>query len=60
MSQENESLVSTPCRICGWKMSTVDGLCLECIEVRQWSRVNRSFCAFIHKKVYPDIISYQD
>jgi hypothetical protein len=31
------------CAICGYKTLTQEGLCVDCREIREWSRVNRLF-----------------
>jgi hypothetical protein len=33
------------CVVCGWGALAPLGLCLACAEIREWSRVNRAFCA---------------
>ena len=42
-------MVAAACHVCGWGAPTVGGLCLECQEVRQWSRINRAFCDLLHR-----------
>ena len=43
-------MVAAACRVCGWGAPTVAGLCIECQEVRQWSRINRAFCDLLHRE----------
>ena len=45
-------MVAAACRVCGWGAPTVAGLCIECQEVRQWSRINRAFCDLLHRDRY--------
>lgn len=41
------------CRVCGWQTAmTLDGLCPGCVEIREWSRVNRAFCQLLHRVRY--------
>jgi hypothetical protein len=37
------------CQVCGW--TTLQGLelCIACLDVREWSRVNRAFCDLLHR-----------
>jgi hypothetical protein len=50
--QDWEPIVIGACRICGWKALTQGGLCVDCREVREWSRVNRAFCRLVHRVRY--------
>ena len=54
MQQEWEPIVIGACRVCGWKALTQGGLCVDCREVREWSRVNRAFCRLVHRARYGD------
>ncbi len=47
-----EPMVIAACRVCGWKALTQGGLCVDCREVREWSRVNRAFCRLVHRARY--------
>jgi hypothetical protein len=53
--QDWEPIVIGACRICSWKALTQGGLCVDCREVREWSRVNRAFCRLVHRDRYADI-----
>jgi hypothetical protein len=53
--QDWEPIVIGACRICNWKALTQGGLCVDCREVREWSRVNRAFCRLVHRDRYADI-----
>ena len=55
--QDWEPIVIGACRVCGWKALTQGGLCVDCREVREWSRVNREFCRLIHRARYDDMAS---
>ncbi len=55
--QDWEPIVTGACRVCGWKALTQGGLCPDCREVREWSRVNREFCRFVHRARYDDMES---
>jgi hypothetical protein len=46
-------LVYGLCVGCGGKGLCRDELCLHCEETRTWSRINREFCALIHRAVEP-------
>ena len=41
--------IVTACPVCGW--TTLEGmdLCVACLDIREWSRVNRAFCEFVHR-----------
>lgn len=48
----DDDWVKKPCRICGWGEAVSglrDGLCIDCEEIRAWSRVNRAFCDLLHR-----------
>ena len=55
--QDWEPIVIGACRVCGWKALTQGGLCVDCREVREWSRVNRAFCRLVHRERYSDVES---
>jgi hypothetical protein len=50
--QDWEPIVIGSCRVCGWKALTQAGLCVDCREIREWSRVNRAFCQLVHRVRY--------
>jgi hypothetical protein len=52
IQQEWEPIVIGACRVCSWKALTQGGLCVDCREVREWSRVNRAFCRLVHRVRY--------
>jgi hypothetical protein len=50
-----QKLLATPivfarCASCGDDVLCQEGLCRECREIRTWSRINRDFCALIHRE----------
>lgn len=47
--QEIEPVLMVSCRVCGWGSPTDGGLCIECREVHEWSRINRAFCDLLHR-----------
>ncbi len=49
---EGERVLVGACRVCGWKALTAGGLCADCREIREWSRVNRAFCRLVHAVRY--------
>jgi hypothetical protein len=55
--QDWEPIVIGACRVCGWKALTQGGLCVDCREVREWSRVNRAFCRLVHRARYEQLPS---
>jgi hypothetical protein len=55
--QDWEPIVIGACRICSWKALTQGGLCVDCREVREWSRVNRAFCRLVHRVRYDGVES---
>ncbi|HEV8307444.1 MAG TPA: hypothetical protein VGW35_07225 [Methylomirabilota bacterium] len=57
---EWEPIVIGACRVCGWKALTQGGLCVDCREVREWSRINRAFCRFVHRARYDESESDSD
>jgi hypothetical protein len=42
------------CRVCGWSAMPGTSLCVGCLEIREWSRVNRAFCDLLHRSLTPD------
>lgn len=54
--QDWEPIVIGACRICGWKALTQGGLCVDCREIREWSRVNRAFCQLVHRERYAGVM----
>jgi hypothetical protein len=55
--QDWEPIVIGACRVCGWKALTQGGLCVDCREIREWSRVNRAFCQLVHRVRYVDLVT---
>lgn len=41
--------VLTGCRVCGWATLPGSVLCVGCLDIREWSRVNRAFCDLLHR-----------
>jgi hypothetical protein len=41
--------VLSSCRICGWATLPGSTLCVGCLDIREWSRVNRAFCELLHR-----------
>jgi len=45
------ALIEVPCRICGersWR--AVDGgLCVFCLDIREWATINRTFRDVLHR-----------
>lgn len=37
------------CRVCGWAALPGSVLCVGCLDIREWSRVNRAFCDLVHR-----------
>lgn len=37
------------CRVCGWATLPGSMLCVGCLDIREWSRVNRAFCDLLHR-----------
>ncbi len=37
------------CRVCGWMTMPGFDLCVGCLDIHEWSRVNRAFCEFFHR-----------
>lgn len=44
----NTSVLSS-CRVCGWATLPGSTLCVGCLDIREWSRVNRAFCELLHR-----------
>jgi hypothetical protein len=44
---DNTALSS--CRVCGWATLPGSTLCVGCLDIREWSRVNRAFCELLHR-----------
>lgn len=42
-------LALTVCQVCGWASLEGYDLCVGCLDIREWSRVNRAFCDFFHR-----------
>ena len=41
--------VLSNCRVCGWATLPGSTLCVGCLDIREWSRVNRAFCELLHR-----------
>jgi hypothetical protein len=35
--------------VCGWATLPGSTLCVGCLDIREWSRVNRAFCELLHR-----------
>jgi len=35
--------------VCGWGTLPGSTLCVGCLDIREWSRVNRAFCDLLHR-----------
>jgi hypothetical protein len=44
-----DSTVLSSCRVCGWATLPGSTLCVGCLDIREWSRVNRAFCELLHR-----------
>jgi hypothetical protein len=44
-----DSGVLSSCRVCGWATLPGSTLCVGCLDIREWSRVNRAFCELLHR-----------
>jgi hypothetical protein len=44
-----DSSVLSNCRVCGWATLPGSTLCVGCLDIREWSRVNRAFCDLLHR-----------
>ncbi len=47
---ESEPVVNG-CRVCGWATLPGSVLCVGCLDIREWSRVNRAFCDLLHREL---------
>jgi hypothetical protein len=45
--------VIRPCSVCGWTTMPGFDLCVGCLDIREWSRLNRAFCDFLHRTIVP-------
>ena len=50
---EPDALPVNPCRICGWTTLPGFDLCVGCLDIQEWSRLNRAFCDFFHRMILP-------
>ena len=48
VSRTPDSSVFSSCRVCGWA-TPGSTLCVGCLDIREWSRVNRAFCELLHR-----------
>jgi len=48
-----EQPVVHACEVCGWTTMPGLDLCVGCLDIREWSRVNRAFCDFLHRLIVP-------
>ena len=44
-----ESSLFASCSVCGWATLPGSNLCIGCLDIREWSRVNRAFCDLLHR-----------
>jgi hypothetical protein len=44
-----DSSVLSSCRVCGWATLPGSTLCVGCLDIREWSRINRAFCELLHR-----------
>jgi len=44
-----DNSVLSSCRVCGWATLPGSTLCVGCLDIREWSRVNRAFCDLLHR-----------
>jgi hypothetical protein len=44
-----DSPALSSCRVCGWATLPGSTLCVGCLDIREWSRVNRAFCELLHR-----------
>lgn len=44
-----DTSVLSSCRVCGWATLPGSTLCVGCLDIREWSRVNRAFCELLHR-----------
>ena len=45
-----DTSVLSSCRVCGWATLPGSTLCVGCLDIREWSRVNRAFCELLHRE----------
>ena len=48
-----DSTVLSSCRVCSWATLPGSTLCVGCLDIREWSRVNRAFCELLHRTQPP-------
>lgn len=48
-----EPVVIGDCRHCHWRALVQGGLCVDCREIREWTRVNKLVCDGVHRGVWP-------
>ena len=48
-----DSSVLSSCRVCGWATLPGSTLCVGCLDIREWSRVNRAFYELLHRAQQP-------
>lgn len=46
---ELDRALARGCRICGWATLPGATLCVGCLDIQEWSRVNRAFCDLLHR-----------
>ena len=51
----SDSYVLGSCRVCGWATLPGSKLCIGCLDIREWSRVNRAFCNLLHRPKDPGL-----
>jgi hypothetical protein len=49
LSTAVDGSISNGCRVCGWATLPGSSLCVGCLDIREWSRVNRAFCDLLHR-----------
>lgn len=47
------------CRVCGWATLPGSTLCVGCLDIREWSRVNRAFCDLLHRTQSLDHVAHR-
>ena len=52
-----DSSVLSSCRVCGWATLPGSTLCVGCLDIREWSRINRAFCELLHRTQPTDRIT---
>lgn len=45
--------------MCGWATLPGSTLCVGCLDIREWSRVNRAFCDLLHRTQSLDRSAHQ-